>query len=218
MQVRTLRKTKNGMCLLKIQTNTDGRDKFQEALQNAIGDAGSVRTMTSKAQLEILDLDCVATPAEVTQRLREETGRNADFGVHIFGPNRAEQYMAVCDLESHEAERLLQRGRIKIGWMLCRVRERLTVTKCHKCLGYGHIRADCTGKDRTKSCRKCGDTGHYATNCNNGLACPLCAEAKHEDVAHLAGLGGARYSGPRWRSAESRQDDGQDNPGKPESK
>lgn len=189
VQVTTVRKTKDGLCLIKMQSNTDGRDDFRRALQDAVGDAGSVKTLVSRVQVEIMDLDCVATRDDVIQALSRETGRDGDFGVHIFGPNRAEQYMAVCDLESQEAEALLSRGRIGIGWIRCRVRKRLTVTRCHRCLGYGHTKTNCEDKDRTKSCKKCGETGHYATDCKNRPACPLCADAGHTDAAHLAGSG-----------------------------
>ncbi|XP_046435236.1 uncharacterized protein LOC124187035 [Neodiprion fabricii] len=41
-----------------------------------------------------MDLDCVTTRKDVIQALRREEGRDADFGVHIFGPNQAEQFMA----------------------------------------------------------------------------------------------------------------------------
>ncbi|XP_046629039.1 uncharacterized protein LOC124309424 [Neodiprion virginianus] len=187
VKVTTLRKTKNGLCLLKIKTDANGQDDFRRVLQDAVGDAGNVRTGTFRVQLEIVDLDWVRTRNDVIQALRRETGRDADFGVHIFGPNRAEQFMAVCDLESQEARALLGRGRIGIGWVACRVRPRLTVTKCHKCLGYGHTKAKCKNTDRTKCYRKCGVTGHYATDYKDRPACPLCAEAGHGDVAHLAG-------------------------------
>ncbi|XP_043272051.1 uncharacterized protein [Venturia canescens] len=190
-----MRKTKNGLCLLKLQVEADkpdGREQFGRQIQDVIGEAGNVRAMTSKVQLEIMDLDCVATPDDVTDALRRETGRDADFRVHIFGPNRAEQYMAVCELDSREADALLRRGRIGIGWVHCRVRKRLTVTKCYRCLGFGHVKAECKGKDRTKCCRKCGASGHLATDCKNKPVCPLCSEAGHKDVAHLAGTGRRR--------------------------
>lgn len=193
VQVTTLRKTRNGLCLLKLQADADrpdGRDEFGRQIQDAIGEAGSVRSVTSKIQMEIMDLDCVVTPDDVTDALRRETGRDGDFRVHIFGPNRAEQYMAVCELDSREADALLRRGRIGIGWVHCRVRKRLTVTKCYRCLGFGHVRAECKGKDRTKCCRKCGASGHHATDCKNKPVCPLCSEAGHRDVVHLAGSGG----------------------------
>lgn len=110
------------------------------------------------------------TVADVRRVLERETGRDVDyFGVHIFGSNWAEQYMAVCNLESHEAKVLLGQRRIRIGWVRCRVRQGLTVIKCFKCLGYEHMKANCTGKDRTKCWPKCCETGHYAMNCASKL-------------------------------------------------
>lgn len=187
--ITTVRKTKDGACLIKMQTGTDGRGAFKDAIKAAIGDTGSVRDMSSRVQLDIMDLDCVVTESDVTEALKKETGRDGNFKVHIFGPNRAEQYMAACELESHEAEALLGRGRIAIGWVRCRIRRRLTVTRCYRCLGYGHTKTDCNGKDRTKCCRRCGQEGHYATNCTSRPACFLCMEAKRPDVEHLVGTG-----------------------------
>lgn len=189
MQVTTLRKTRTGLCLLKIQANRDGREEFKRVLQEAVGNAGSVKTAISRVQLEILDLNCAATRADVVQALKNETGRDADFGVHIFGPNRAEQYMAVCELEPQEAKVLLGRGRIGIGWVRCRIRKRIAVTKCNRCLGYGHAKIHRENEDRTKCCRKCGKTGHFATDYKNKPACSLCAEAGTAEVGHLAGYG-----------------------------
>ncbi|XP_043270526.1 uncharacterized protein [Venturia canescens] len=170
----------------KIRSTVDPKKSH---VQEAIGEAGSVRALTSKVQLEIMDLDCVATPDDVTDTLRRETGRDVDFRVYIFGPNHAEQYMAVCELDSREADALLRRGRIEIAWVHCRVRERLTVTKCYRCLGFGLVKADCKDVDRTKCCRKCGISGHHATDCKNKPVCPLCSEVGHKEVAHLAGTG-----------------------------
>lgn len=93
-----MRKTRDGLYL--IYNDRDGREDFRHALQNAVGDAVNVRTITPKTQLEIMDLDCVTTKDDVKNVLRRETGRDGDFGVHIFGPNRAVQFMAICKLET----------------------------------------------------------------------------------------------------------------------
>lgn len=95
----------------------------------------NVRAFTPKTQLKIMDLDYVTTKDDVKNTVKRETGRDGDFDIHIFGPNRAEQYMAVCELKAQEAKKLLGQGRIGIGWVRCRAQQRLTVTKCHKCLG-----------------------------------------------------------------------------------
>lgn len=67
-----------------------------------------------------MNLDCATTKDDVKNALRWGTGRDGDFGVHSFGPNRTEQFMAVCELESQEAKKLLEHSRIGIGWVRCR--------------------------------------------------------------------------------------------------
>ncbi|KAG8228943.1 hypothetical protein J437_LFUL006565 [Ladona fulva] len=75
------------------------------------------------------------------------------------------------EMEDQGAISLLNKGRIKIGWVYCRIRKRIIVTRCHKCLGYGHMKRDCTGPDRTDVCWKCGNKGHKAAQCKNNPSC-----------------------------------------------
>lgn len=84
VQVMTMRKTKDSLCLIRIQTNRDGREDFRHAIQNADEDAGSVRAITIQTQLENMDLDCITIEDNVKSTLRGGTRRDGDFGVHIF--------------------------------------------------------------------------------------------------------------------------------------
>ncbi|KAG8239144.1 hypothetical protein J437_LFUL018555 [Ladona fulva] len=88
--------------------------------------------------------------------------------------------MAIVEMEDQGAISLLNKGRIKTRWVYCQIRKRIIVTCCHKCLGYGHMKRDCTGPDRTDVCWKCGNKGHKAVQCKNNPSCVLCA--KRTDV------------------------------------
>lgn len=70
VKVTTIKKTRNGLCLKGIHTDIDGRENFRYALQNAIGGASNVRTITPKIQLEIMNLDCITTKADIKNALR----------------------------------------------------------------------------------------------------------------------------------------------------
>lgn len=62
---------------------------------------------------------------------------------------------------------LLAVGRIKIGVVSCRVRVPVRrVTRCYRCLQYGHMSKECKGPDRTRCCRRCGEDGHKAISCS----------------------------------------------------
>jgi len=148
--------------------------------------------MDPSSRLEILDLDETVTVEEVNDALQRETGVNKDRKVHIFGPNKRSQFMAVCELEDSQSQRLLSNGRIRIGWVNCRVRQRLVVTRCHKCLGYGHLKKDCTATDRQNNCWRCGLADHKMKDCKTekeNVSCFLCSEAAKPKTDHKPGSG-----------------------------
>ncbi|XP_043496465.1 cellular nucleic acid-binding protein-like [Polistes fuscatus] len=97
--------------------------------------------------------------------------------------------MAVCEVEGGAARALLNKGRIRIGWMDRRVKPRLTVPRCYKCLGFGHTRQTCKGPDRGRCCWKCGGYNHVGKDCNVTPKCFLCSEAGHRDTKHIPGKG-----------------------------
>ena len=189
VKVQGLHKTKDGGLLLRLRSKATERQNFQEELRQALRESARVRDMTSGVRLEVMDLDCTTEVKDVTNALERETGQKVDPKVHIFGPNRQELCIAVCELEDSHARKLLQKGRIKIGWVYCRVRRRLAVPRCFKCLGYGHVRADCKETDRRDVCWKCSLAAHVGKDCPSKEAkCFLCASAKTQRGWAFAGL------------------------------
>ncbi|XP_043469790.1 uncharacterized protein LOC122503351 [Leptopilina heterotoma] len=63
------------------------------------------------------------------------------------------------------------------------------VTRCHRCLDYGHIDSDCQAMDRSAACFKCGEAGHKAANCKKSPCCFLCKAkfGEKENIQHVAG-------------------------------
>jgi len=47
----------------------------------------------------------------------------------------------------------------------CRVRTSDYQPRCFRCLAIGHVSKDCSGANREKCCRKCGQDGHFAAQC-----------------------------------------------------
>ena len=72
---------------------------------------------------------------------------------------------AFVKMEDARALKLLKAAHIKIGWVSCRVRRKTDVKRCYRCLGFGHMAADCRGPDRSRSCWKCGEEGYTARTC-----------------------------------------------------
>ena len=65
-------------------------------------------------------------------------------------------------LPTRIANEIIKNNKIKIGWVNCRIREKVSPIKCYKCLEYGHIIKTCKSLiDRSKNCLKCGQHGHF---------------------------------------------------------
>jgi len=95
---------------------------------------------------------------------------------------------ATVRLKGVDARKIVEKGRIKIGWVNARVRFKAKTTKCFKCLGYGHIRQECKGPDRSEACCLCAKEGHKATTCNALPKCVACRDIK-EATDHFPGSG-----------------------------
>lgn len=70
---------------------------------------------------------------------------------------------------------MLALQRIKLGWNMCRVEDFTIVTRCFKCLGYGHTSKFCTNQ---QACSNCAENHHWR-DCNNqnSIRCPNCIKA-----------------------------------------
>ena len=78
------------------------------------------------------------------------------------------------------AQKLLQKGRLRVEYNWCRVEARVELTQCFKCWRYGHLAASCGApEDRRRDCRQCGQKGHQSKECDNEKNCPVCGVAGH---------------------------------------
>lgn len=195
-EVKFVRKTRDGGVLVVVGKSDDEMKALQEAIQSAVGQTGTVKGKVSRTILEIRDIDGLTTTEEVANAIRKETScTEEEAKVRLFDPNAREQRVALVEMDQTRAAALLKKGKIRIGWVNCRVRVRANVMRCYRCLGYGHQKGKCGGLDRSANCWKCGMGGHKAAACNvpaQQLKCFLCAEAKipHDKLAHAPGTGG----------------------------
>lgn len=85
--------------------------------------------------------------------------------VKSLRPAYGDNKNATMELEKNKAEKLIRNKTLKIGWLRCAVKERITLTKCYKCQAFGHIIRGRTGPDRSNQCLRCGKTDRKAKEC-----------------------------------------------------
>lgn len=193
VEVKRVRSTRAGDVLVELRkTTAEARSSFSEALRAVAGDGSDIRELVPKSSLEISDLDSCSTKEEVEEALHHALGEHrGPLHVRLTRPNARQQVAAIVIIDETGAKALLKTARVKIGWVNCRIRRRVDVPRCFRCLGYGHHGHRCTGPDRSKACYRCGVGEHKAADCKNSPRCFLCAEVegKLESCRHIAGSG-----------------------------
>ena len=118
--------------------------------------------MVSKRSVEVRDLDETITREVVMTALCIALGK-PDPGdqYRLYKRFRGVQTVVVCLTEA-DARSLLGLGKLRVGWVNCRIREHVEVARCFRCQGYGRVLRGCTLPGRKDACWRCGGASHVA--------------------------------------------------------
>ncbi len=174
--VARIRRTRDGQMLLELNRGSDKKSAdYRELVKTALADQAEVRTLSQEISLECRDLDEVTTKGDIRQALDDFGFKNLNESV-IKSIRKAyhSTQIAVISLPADLAYKLLKAGKLKVGWVVCRIRELNQPKRCFRCLEFGHMAKGCTNCDRSKLCWRCGETGHMAKVCQKEPKCMLC--------------------------------------------
>jgi len=81
--------------------------------------------------------------------------------------NRDETQTGLALVSMHVTNKMDKVGRIRVGLVFCRMRQRKISLRCYRCLGHGHEESrNCNGTERSGGCNKCGKDGHKSRTCD----------------------------------------------------
>ena len=179
--IRNLRGTRNGDLVI---TTSPGGDTMV-SLKKLLSDSGDLKVRASRGAgkkmrtVNIKGMDAVATKGEVAEAVKRETGE-LPIRLGELRPCYGNCQAANLTVTQERAQRLITKQTIRIGLNNCGLSEKVEVTQCYRCWGYGHIAAACGGStDRSADCKNCGGGGHSKTECKRDKSCPLCKKEGH---------------------------------------
>lgn len=189
--IRCVRKTKSGAILLELEKGKKLRSEFVQQLKSSVRETASVAELKARATVEIRDLDSLTTKEEIENAIRGLLpNTEEEFRTRVTVPNSRDQVRAFVSLPAESASNLIEVGHVRIGWIRARIRKCEEIKRCYRCLGMGHIQANCTGVDRRDICIRCGCTGHKMKDCKAAPRCVHCVDAKRDKTDHLPGTRG----------------------------
>ena len=175
--VQGIRETRSKDFLVELKCSTKSKGRLGTAFKEAVGARGRVRHLIPWIEVEIADLDPTTEMEDVEDAVRSFFDKESELELRVSlrkTPYRGNRKAYVL-LEEPRTMKLLKGVHIKIGWVYCRVRRKEEVNRCFRCLGFGHIAADCRGPDRSRCCWKSGEKGHLAGSCTGKPRCFLCS-------------------------------------------
>lgn len=176
-----VRRTKNGDMLVQFKGDSTNGAKYQEMIKGVIGDETTVKALSHEVAMECRNIDIVTSAEEVRQALIRSFELHDSWGDGAIKLRKTynETQAATFKVPADVANKMIEAGKVKVGWVVCHLRRSQQLLRCFKCFGYNHISKNCkAGADRSKTCWRCGVDGHLARTCKNDPKCSLCSEAE----------------------------------------
>lgn len=186
--VSRIRRTQNGSMLLQLRGKEKRTAEFQSRISKALGQEAEVKALEQRVEVMVKDIDEITTKEEIIAAVKAQFEEDVPMEHIVLRKSFGGTQTAVIRLQLSGVVKLLKAGKIKIGWVICRIRERKTLTRCFRCLEYGHHAKQCRStEDRSRCCRRCGTEGHIAKSCTKDPCCMLCRKDRPQDARHIAG-------------------------------
>ncbi|KAF2903870.1 hypothetical protein ILUMI_02306 [Ignelater luminosus] len=186
VEIESIQKTRQGN--LKVFTKAikeDANRIFRESINGIL--KGKAQEIAKSNHSRVLDE--TVTKEEIKLAIKETLSKrlkDEEYRVYTSKPNSRENgQVATVRIEIKEANKLISREKMKVGWTNCRIPEIITPTRCYKCHKYGHQARNCDVEvepmiERNKKCLKCWQEGHAAGECKNNPYCYECNQNGHQ--------------------------------------
>ncbi|XP_047041088.1 uncharacterized protein LOC124645330 [Helicoverpa zea] len=188
LQVRGLRKTRNGGVIISTETKDD-IEKVKKSMQSTntgliVGEPHKRKPRvvicgvpSSMQDKEVFTCLYNQNLADKLQDCSLETFLSSVKLSHKSGKKDADTCNFIIEVSAQIRKALMCKDRAFINWSSCPVRDFTLVTRCYKCQQYGHAAKSC--RETTYICGHCGELGHSIKECTKKEEEPKCATCLH---------------------------------------
>lgn len=175
--------TKLGVYITKMKKVTRGAvvvgcedkrqaDKLKKKVTKDLDEKYIIQTLMKKKLkiriFRIFDVDKEDSENEQDfwGKIEEQNGFRKDSTsgkiIHKSANEKTKKTTIIAEVNDETREKLLELGKVKIGWKICKVQEYIGILRYYKCCGFYHFAKDCNkketcgnwaGQHTTKECR-----------------------------------------------------------------
>ncbi|CAH0703354.1 unnamed protein product [Spodoptera exigua] len=188
LQVRGLRKTKNGGVIISTESKGD-IEKLRQSTQ--LSSSGLSVDEPKKRNPRVVIIGVPSTMpdnealtclyhqnlAEKLENCSLDSFLSTTKMSHKSGRRDAATCNYVIEVTAATRKALMSQERVFINWSSCPVRDFTLVTRCYKCQQYGHAAKSC--RQTSFTCSHCGEQGHTIKDCTKKSDEPKCATCLH---------------------------------------
>lgn len=178
---------------IAINCNTsDETKKLKDAIDKKLGDKYTVKiTDSSKLKIKVIGMSDKMCEDDLVETIKAQNEFFKDRDIKLittFENKRDQNFGAILEIDRESYDKLINGGKINIGWCRCRVVECVDIRRCFKCCGYNHKSSQCKNK---LACLKCGGE-HLMKDCGaKNNVCVNCKKAVEKlnvrlDIFHPA--------------------------------
>lgn len=156
--VTKMKKVTNGAVVVGCENKVQA-DKLKEKVEQDLGNRYVIHEpRKKKPKIKIYDVDKEDSDGkqEFWRKIEEQNGfkRNMIKGkiLHRTVGTREKGITILAEMDDEASEKLLNLGKLKIGWKLCKVQEYIGLLRCFKCCGCYHFGKNC---DKKETCGNC---------------------------------------------------------------
>jgi Arginine methyltransferase-interacting protein, contains RING Zn-finger len=176
--IKYMKKSGNTM---QIATEKGKGNILRSEIRDKVKDT-EVSVREDKISIQISYIEEDLTREDIIEDIQKNEGCDkitADDMRSVFSTKRGYQ-VAILYVDKNLAQRILQKGKIKIGWIHCTVKKRISTERCMNCLGVGHRAINCKqAPNQETRCFNCTKPGHKASECTEKQFCESCKKEGH---------------------------------------
>lgn len=140
------------------------RDKLNEEIKSKLGDKYFTKTVEKKRpKVRIVGMDEEMNSEEVKECLIKQNKYLSEAQLEVVLIKKTRRnYLVIIETDIESFNRIVEEGKVRLGWNMCRATEHIGILRCFKCFGFNHKAVNCSSD---VLCKRCAKRGHKENDC-----------------------------------------------------